>query len=80
MKHLAINSDAVKEIISGNRIYSGTKSFCELRPIIPMQHIEAAAFLIGEFLDDKKNRLLNFIGRLKIKWRTLTKKITVPHR
>ncbi len=41
---------------------------------------EKVSFLIDDFISDKKNQLLNFIGRLKIKWRTLTKKFTVPHR
>ena len=59
---------------------ASTKSFCELSPITPMQHIGAVAFLINDIISDTKNQLLNFTGRLKIKWRTLTKKITVPHR
>ena len=80
MKYSVINIEAVKEIISGNRIYTGTKSFCGLPPLTRMQFVSAVAFLVDDIISDKKNRLLNFIGRLKIKWRTLTKKNIVPHR
>ncbi len=81
MRRSAVNSDAVKEIISGGRTYTGTtKFFYELPTITPRQFVGAVAFLIDDIISGKKNRLLNFIGRLKIKWRTLTKKFTVPHR
>lgn len=81
MRRSAINSDALKEIISGGRTYTGTtKFFYELPTITPRQFVGAVAFLIDDIISGKKNRLLNFIGRLKIKWRTLTKKFTVPHR
>ena len=81
MRRSAVNSDAVKEIFSGGRTYTiTTKSFCGLPTITPRQFVGAVAFLIGDIISGKKNRLLNFIGRLKLKWRTLTKKFTVPHR